>query len=58
MDKGGDSLMTYLEGIIGKTLCLLHEKAEGERGDEDFKTLDLEAGKTVVVSFGQGTQKY
>lgn len=45
--------MTYLEGIIRKTLCLLREKAEGERGDDDFKTLDLEAGRTVVVSLGR-----
>lgn len=34
VDKGG-RFMTYLEGSIGKTLYLLSEKAEEERGDEE-----------------------
>lgn len=34
-DKGGGRFVTYLEGSIGKTLYLLSEKAEEERGDEE-----------------------
>lgn len=45
--------MTYLEDTIGKT-CLLNEKAEGGRGDEEgFKTFDLGAGRTVYHLLGR-----